>query len=198
MRYIFGLILIFIIASCQEKTPDAYFKVSNEGNLPGKEIKIINQTIEGHFFKWEVLNYANYFIEEFSTKDLTYTPSKEGQYSITLKAYSKNKTKSDEYSKSLIVEADKGKVIFYRNFNYSACTSGDIFVTISPGNHEGSIYSSYNYVPNCTTTYGNYIKELESGEYSYTARHGYSSNCKKWSGNFTITKNGCYPILMAL
>lgn len=194
MKHIIGLTALLLIISCQEKTPDAYFELPEIEYKPEQEISIKNQTMHGYSFKWEILNSNTYSREEFSSEDLTFIPATNGSYEISLTAYSKNKTKSDYLKRFIVVDGGQGQTVFYTN-SYNSC--GYLYITITPGNIQGTIdpYYYYTLPPQCSSL-GNFTTTLDAGNYSYTASYGSTNNCKSWSGDFTVTKDDCLPILL--
>ncbi|MDQ3190853.1 MAG: hypothetical protein M3Q58_04595 [Bacteroidota bacterium] len=196
MKYLMGLMALILITSCQEKIPDAFFQVSEEDYIPGNEIVIKNLSVQGYSYQWEIskINYQ----EKFITEDLKFTPLGNARYTISLTAYSKNKTKKDVFERAINVNIGQGNVVFYTNED-SDCYR--IYIDITPNGHSGTITYKSATTPSCSnSSSSSYVANLDVGDYTYNAYHAANYynfyDCESWSGNFSITKNGCLPILL--
>lgn len=177
------LVLIVILGafSACTKEPSANFTLSTEECTVGDIVRCQNSSLEGYTYTWTLPDGS-----QEKAENLDYTPLDAGIHKITLTAYSKNKKKDDEISKTINVIEAKGNAVFFTNAD-AGC--GTITVTINPGNLTGEINSFHTAEPNCSDNSA-LIANLAVGQYSYIAE----DNCGSWNNNFIITKNGCTKI----
>ena len=162
------------INSC-DLNPYASFSILTSGTIEEyQEVEFKNNSIDAESYSWD---FGDDKTSSLETPTHKYYNA--GTYTIILTVNGCNKT--DTYSKAIVVEEEKGSVVFWTDFYGS-----NISVYLD-GNYEGQITQYYSITPDC----GDYgcvtIEGVESGYHSFSADNGSGT----WSNSSFYIGTSC-------
>lgn len=171
-----------VLVGCQ-KQPEANFTTDKDSYAAGETVKLTNTTVNGYTYKWTFPDGQTGSVENYDYS--LPTTLNDGTLTFRLEAFSKNKKKVDEISKSVTVKAATGNAIFWQ-----ASGSGFGATVVQVNGITSNITSEYSSAPDCNAAGCAVFNGLKVGVYNYTASDGSSS----WSGTITINKDVCLTL----
>lgn len=185
------ILAVLIYCTACNKEPVANFSISSTSAIPNQMIVLTNESKDADSFEWTLpdgsKSTSNNVYYTFTTKD---TP---GPNEFKLVAYSKNKKKISQVTKSILYRMAFGKCgIWVSNPDYigTQVTIGDFSsMTSTP---LGTITSTLSAAPSSCNALGVLSSEgllLPTGTYAINAIN--TNVFKVWADSIQITENGC-------
>jgi len=168
-----------VLVGCQ-KQPEASFTTDKTSYIAGETVKLTNTTVNGDSYKWTFPDGQTGTVENYDYS--LPTTLSDGSLTFKLEAFSKNKKKVNEISKTVTVKAATGNVVFWQETG-----SGYGATVVQVNGITSNITSEYGSAPDCSASGCAVFNALKVGAYNYTATDGNAN----WSGTINITKNTC-------
>lgn len=179
-------LLAIAITSCQV-TPEASFTTDKTEYVAGETIKLTNTTLNGKTYKWTFPDGQTGDVQNYDYKTNDTDPT--ATLNFKLEAFSSNGKKTDEVSKTVSLKAAEGNVSFW----VQTGTAANV-VTVQLNGISGNITNSFSSAPSCGQAGCAVFNGVKVGTYNYTATDGTNN----WTGNVTVTKNGCNLIQLVI
>ena len=171
-----------LFTSCQ-KQPEASFTTDKNEYIAGETIKLMNTSTDAASYKWTFPDGTTGTVANYDYVTNATTP--EGTLTFKLEAFSKNGKKDDETTNTVNIKAAMGEVSFWNKL------ASDYPMVVTINGNSANIIKSYASAPSDCKQPGNANFNLKAGTYSYSAIDEFGTT---WSGNVTITKDGCLTI----
>jgi hypothetical protein len=152
-----GASVALLLCACQ-KDPKAAFTTDKEVYQRGETIITTNKSENSDSYLWTVSNS----LSEYTSREPEILAEKTGECVITLKAYSKNLSKSNSTTRTVTITPGKGEITFYAGSG-PALTS----TVVISGYTLGPPTMTYGAIPDCRAA-GTLTVALPEGPYMFT------------------------------